>query len=1686
MTNSAGSGAGSLAQAILDSNNNPAAIGAVNTIAFSPGLTINLSASLPAVNNNVVIDGSGSTVNGGGSHQVFFVGGPAADMAAVVAAAAAASDGYKAGVDSYDAAVAATAGATASLVTATANALAADSAALTADLALIAAVAAAGPAELGPGASDIAVEAATLAAEDADQAAVIADADLILAGANLVIANQAQDAAAKSRDAAQNALTNAEQSLIAAKEAGPLNVMIKNLTITGGSSTGGTGAGGGLGAGGGVFVSDKANVTLRNVLFSGDSAVGGSGGAGASGGAWGCPVPVISYTGSVSGVTYTAGGCGTGFGYGGASGFNGNYGGGGGADGGVAGFGGGDGSPVGDASGGGGGAGLGGAIFVQQGGTLFIQATANGNGIDGTTAAAGGAGGTNASNGQGLGGAIFLTQGSAVNFNIGAGIDMGVASSIDGDGQDAGLVKNGAGRLTLSAANTYNGGTTINAGTLSVSNDANLGFTGNSDLDQDPGKITFGGSSTLQTTGNVTSARAITIAGASTVATIDTDGNNTTLSGIISGTGALTLADSAGTPGTLTLSGDNTYRGGTTINAGTLLISKDGNLGNASGGLAFGGGALQTTANVTSARTVKFNAGGGTIDTDGNTTTLSGKLTGAGGLTLADSAGSGTGTLVLGNAANDYAGGTAINAGTLSIDKAAELGSGGVSFGAANKTKILQTTKAMTLAAAFTLNGGATVDTYGQNATISGAIAGAGGLTLADSQSGTGKLTLTNAANSYGGPTTINAGTLSIDNANKLGASSGLVFGAGSLPKVLLTTGGVAWTQGVTLTGAGTIDTAGQTDTFSGAIGGAGALTTQGGGTLVLSGASNYLGGTSINGVTVSVSNDGNLGDSAGPLELNAGTLKTTGAVTSGRTTTLNGAGGTIDAFGNNSTFSGAIGGAGALTVADSGSGSGVVSLRGANNYNGGTNINHVTVNVLNDGNLGAAGTALEFDAGKLVTAGAVASTRGGTINAGGATFDTAGNNAGFSGAFGGAGGLTKLGAGTLTLGGSNVYAGGTTLNAGVLSISNDNNLGAASGNLTFGGGTLKTTAGVTSARNVTLNGAGGTMDTAGNTSTFSGLISGAGGLTVNDSLGTGTLILNAANTYTGPTTITSGVLQLGVSNALGPAALSHFAPAGFHPLAPPPSPPSMTVATHGTFDLNNNTQTVGAATNNGTINTRGGALTVNGNYSGSGTLAVTPATGVTNLTVTGTANIAAQTLSLVGNYANGSYAIVRAGTLAGTFSKLNLPSGFIYSPIYTPGTNGSLVLEIVNIPPSSATPTNGMTGSLAQLAANTPSPDLTNVVGQLSALGSGPLNTALNQISPVVLGALGGMSATNSAVHASSIGQRLGGLFASNGEAPAVAYSNLGGRTYPGTLVAEAILDNTIDAAPPAGGGGVSRSPNSWSFFVSGLASWGEQKTLSNAEVVQPGYSFTAAGATIGADRRFSDHFVGGLSVGYLNGSADIALDGGTIYDQSVRYGIYGMLFNESSHIDLYLGGTKDMYDLNRRISALGRDAISSPTGDEFNFELKYGVAAQTGEVTVSPYAGLAYDRLSMGRFEETGAGSLDLYVNQQSVDSLRAQFGLKLARTYGSGAGAFTPYVTGGVQHELISQSRPIEAHFIEGGDAFATHTVDVTRDSALLGGGFDFGLGRSVAFKAAYTADVRSDYLVHNLSGGFRMKF
>ncbi|MFA9438638.1 beta strand repeat-containing protein [Uliginosibacterium sp. sgz301328] len=393
-------------------------------------------------------------------------------------------------------------------------------------------------------------------------------------------------------------------------------------------------------------------------------------------------------------------------------------------------------------------------------------------------------------------------------------------------------------------------------------------------------------------------------------------------------------------------------------------------------------------------------------------------------------------------------------------------------------------------------------------------------------KTGLGIWTLTGAIGANGGgvplQVVVDEGTLALtgNNANFNGgvtvnAAGVLEARAQSLPPSVVDNGLVRFTQ----------DSAG---TYAGLISGSGAVDKTLGGDLTLSGTNTYGGGTTINAGTLFISGDANLGAASGGLTLNGGALGSVANVTTSRATTVTTAGGGLNtAAGTTLTMNGVIGGAGQLAK----TGSGTAVLAGTNSYAGGTSIFAGVLQAASDANLGATSGALTFDGGTLDTTEDMATARATLIMANGGTLQTeAGTTLSHDGTISGSGTLAKTGDGTLVLSGNNTQAGGTAINGGVVQIASDANLGDAGAAVSFDGGTLRAANGMTIARSGTLNAGGGTIEVGGdpfqsaNDVTFSGAISGAGSL---NKIGTGTLVLNGTNTYTGATNVTDGQLSI-------------------------------------------------------------------------------------------------------------------------------------------------------------------------------------------------------------------------------------------------------------------------------------------------------------------------------------------------------------------------------------------------------------------------------------------------------------------------------------------------------------------------------------------------------------------------------
>lgn len=794
---------------------------------------------------------------------------------------------------------------------------------------------------------------------------------------------------------------------------------------------------------------------------------------------------------------------------------------------------------------------------------------------------------------------VDIDAGALLRFS-GGGVHAG---DITGAG---GVEKNGGAALELTGSNTFTGSLTVDSATLTVQDAA--AFSGTSGVSLNAATFEFDSAFTTDRNFDIGAGDA----------TFDTQAFTNTISGDIGGTGAL-IKNGAGT---LLLTGMGTYDG-ITVNAGTLTGNSDNLVGNATingGTLSFNQGVDGTYAGDITGAGILNKTGAGNLTLSGTTThsggtniaqglltgdtsSLQGTITMAGGNLAFDQAGTGNftgqiagagnltitggGTVVF-TAQNTYSGQTSIEGGaTLGVNASNRLGDGTGGNSLYLHDGTLRFDGSFTTGRSVLLDiGHGTFDTNGNDGTLTGTITGGGGLI----KEGAGTLTLNNAANAYNGDTTINAGTLLVQNSGSLGnATNNIIFNGGEFEY------GAAFDHGRDIdiqAGGATFDTSIFSSTLTGEITGTGTLTKSGGGTLTLNHDNSAFSGNIIfDEGTLSVNANNRLGAGTNTLVFDGGTLQQTTAFDNTRNVTLNAGGGTINSDADTE-FSGDFAGAGALTK----TGTGRLTLSGTNNYSGGTTVSAGALegtttslqgDILNNatltfnqntdgtyaGDLTGNGVVEKLDTGILTLTGNNSAFGGdyqiedGTISiaassnlsdgngsitmedagldftgsttlandiiftGAAATFDSNANTVTLSGDISGTSDFVKSGTGTLALTGANTYIGTLLVNEGAVRISADTGFGNAANTVDIGDAALQYGASFDHARDIALSDANSAIDTNGFNSTLTGTISGAGGLT---KTGLGTLTLNGTSSWSGGTTVSGGTLAGNTDTLLG------------------------------------------------------------------------------------------------------------------------------------------------------------------------------------------------------------------------------------------------------------------------------------------------------------------------------------------------------------------------------------------------------------------------------------------------------------------------------------------------------------------------------------------------------------------------
>lgn len=516
-----------------------------------------------------------------------------------------------------------------------------------------------------------------------------------------------------------------------------------------------------------------------------------------------------------------------------------------------------------------------------------------------------------------------LTLGNSLIFDTGARTSV-VTAPITGNFD---LTKAGTGNLTLSAVNTYSGGTSLTAGTVTLGVDT---VSSGGIITSGPvgtGTVTVNAASTINATGgpriieNPIALNAnLTISGSTALTlrnssfTLNSANRTLTVNNTADTTLGSNLADDgvahtltkAGS-GRLILTGTNSgFLGPITVSAGTLTAGSD--------------TAIRANAVLTATGTLDLNGFNGTVvglAGAGSVNLGSGTLTIANAGTSRNFTGviSGSGGLIISNAisqqiegTNTFSGGILVQLGTLFL-RTNNATSGGISqaagtgpitiadtgaspraaIGANYASGIVRITNAIVVASGrgllFPSNGGTNQ--------FDGVISGPGGILRDNNGSG---LVIITGSNTFTGGLEIDSRTLALGNKDALGTGPFTIGNPLSGPSSTLVlspivdlagpnaitntttlnqnfsfvgTNNLEFAGAITLSNLLTITTLGTgTVTFSGVVNGDYPLTKSGAGTLVLSAANTYTGDTFVNAGTLFINNTTGSGTSTGTVNV--------------------------------------------------------------------------------------------------------------------------------------------------------------------------------------------------------------------------------------------------------------------------------------------------------------------------------------------------------------------------------------------------------------------------------------------------------------------------------------------------------------------------------------------------------------------------------------------------------------------------------------------------------------------------------------------------------------------------------------------------------------------------------------------------------------------------------------------------
>ena len=286
-------------------------------------------------------------------------------------------------------------------------------------------------------------------------------------------------------------------------------------------------------------------------------------------------------------------------------------------------------------------------------------------------------------------------------------------------------------------------------------------------------------------------------------------------------------------------------------------------------------------------------------------------------------------------------------------------------------------------------------------------------------------------------------------------------------------------------------------------------------------------------------------------------------------------------------------------------------------------------------------------------------------------------------------------------------------------------------------------------------------------------------------------------------------------------------------------------------------------------------------------------------------------------------------------------------------------------------------------------------------------------------------------------------------------------------STIMHAVTTRSIEVNGASGNGAGAFSPET-GLWIAGTANFGNR----DGSGERSGLRFGTDGVSLGADRRFSERFAGGVGLGFARDETEVGQNsrskatGGSL----AVYGSYQP--SPRTFIDLLLGYGHLRFDSRRFVEAAGEFADGRRKGQQVFGSVAAGYEMRSRNLLVSPYARLDFSVDRLDAVTESGAGSYALTYGEQTQKTSQAALGVRAESRHETEFGFAVPRVRAEYRRELQrSGNATLFYSDLFGGPEYTVTPAGTSRNSLLLGVGADFMLRSGLRLGVDYTAQRAS---------------